>query len=410
MKTITDKALVAELLTRSVDSVYPSREVLEKALLSGKQLIIYVGIDPTADYVHLGHSTNYLLLERLHKLGHKIIVLVGDFTAMIGDPSDKTSERVRLTRDQVEQNLKTFKSQIGKILDFNDKENPIEFRFNSEWLSKLSFEQVIDLASNFTVQHMLERDLFEKRMKENKPLHVHEFFYPLMQGYDSVALNVDIEIGGTDQTFNMLAGRTLVKRYLNKEKFVITTTLLTNPVTGEKLMSKSLGTGVGLNLAPQDMFGKVMALADAGIIQIFVDCTRLSPDDIGVIRKRLESGENPKKIKLELAHEIVKMYYGEAAAQSAEEAFEKTFAKGGVPDDVLQVKFSKGDSLAELLIKAGVVESKADWRRLIDGGAVHAVAGISDDAKDEKIIDPNFTPKEVVVLKIGKRRFVKVIV
>ena len=386
--------------------------MLESALLSGKQLSIYMGIDPTADYVHLGHSTNYLILERLHKLGHKIIVLVGDFTAMIGDPSDKNAERTRLTSEQVKKNLETFKEQIGKVLNFDDKENPIEFRFNSEWLSKLSFEKLIDLASNFTVQHMLERDLFEKRIKENKPLHVHEFFYPLMQGYDSVALDVDLEIGGTDQTFNMLAGRTLVKRYLNREKFVITTTLLTNPVTGEKLMSKSLGTGVGLNLSSQEMFGKVMTIADAGVIQVFVDCTRLPMEKIDAIRKRLESGENPKNIKLELAYEVVKMYHGENAAKSAQESFENTFAKGGVPDDMLEIKLSgdaKDGALVEALMKSEVVSSKADWRRLVGEGAVKVMGGDGESSDGAKIDDANFKPANGAILKIGKRRFVKVV-
>src|SRR6266403_2544048 len=234
------KEKIEEVLTRSIDTVYPSKEVVLKALSSGKPLRIYMGIDPTATYVHLGHSTNYIILKRFHELGHKIIVLIGDFTAMIGDPSDKSAARKKLTKEDVENNLKTFKEQIGKILDFSNKENPIEFRFNSEWLAKLTFEDSVALASHFTVQQMIERDTFEKRLKDQKPLYVHEFFYPLMQGYDSVALEADIEIGGTDQTFNMLAGRTLVKTYKQREKFVISTTLLENPVTGEKLMSKSL--------------------------------------------------------------------------------------------------------------------------------------------------------------------------
>ncbi len=402
MKINTDQKKIEEILTRSIDTIYPSKTILEEFLLSGKQIKIYVGIDPTANYVHIGHSTNYLILERLHKLGHKIIVLVGDFTAMIGDPSDKTAERVRLTREQIMTNLKTFKEQIGKILDFEDKENPIEFRFNSEWLSKLTFEQLIDLSSNFTVQHMLERDMFEKRMKENKPLYVHEFFYPLMQGYDSVALEVDMEIGGTDQTFNMLAGRTLSRRYLNREKFVITTTLLTNPVTGEKLMSKSLGTGVGLNEPPQEMFGKVMALADAGIVQTFLDCTRLPVEEIVNIRQRFEKGENPKILKLELAHEIVKMYHGDKEADKALESFEKTFSKGGVPEDIQEVNILEDESLAEVLVKAGVIDSKTEWRRLINDGAIKL-------ENDDKVTDPDFKPVDKTILKIGKRRFVKIV-
>ncbi|TSC69833.1 MAG: tyrosyl-tRNA synthetase, partial [Parcubacteria group bacterium Gr01-1014_70] len=222
----TDKEKIEEVLTRSVEQIYPTKQALEELLSSGRQIKVYVGIDPTADYVHLGHSTNYLVLERLHHLGHKIIVLVGDFTAMIGDPSDKTAARAPLSRKEVAHNLQSFKGQIGKILDFENENNPIDFVFNSTWLSKLDFGKLVELASNFTVQQMLERDMFEKRMRENKPLYVHEFFYPLLQGYDSVALEVDLEVGGTDQTFNMLAGRTLVRRYRKREKFVLTTTLL----------------------------------------------------------------------------------------------------------------------------------------------------------------------------------------
>ena len=203
---------IQELLSRAVDTIYPSSEELEQVLLSGKKLNVYMGIDPTADYIHLGHSTNYLVLERFHRLGHSITVLVGDFTAMIGDPSDKSAARQRLTKDEVKANFESYKQQIAKILDLGHADNPIHFRFNSEWLAKLTFEDSVELASNFTVQQMLERDAFSKRVNEEKPLYVHEFFYPLMQGYDSVALEADVEIGGTDQTFNMLAGRTLVKR------------------------------------------------------------------------------------------------------------------------------------------------------------------------------------------------------
>ncbi|MEK9184740.1 MAG: tyrosine--tRNA ligase [Patescibacteria group bacterium] len=397
----TDSEKIEELLTRSVDSIYPNKEALKEVLLSNKKISVYVGIDPTADYVHLGHSTNYLLLERLHKLGHKIIVLVGDFTAMIGDPTDKMAARVVLTKDQVVKNLATFKSQIGKILDFENKENPIEFRFNSEWLSKLTFEKIIDLASNFTVQQMLQRDMFEKRISENKPLFVHEFFYPLMQGYDSVALEVDLEIGGTDQTFNMLAGRTLVRRYLNHEKFVLTTTLLVDPITGEKMMSKSLGTGVGLNETANNMFGKIMALPDFGIIQVFIDCTRLSMVDVMEKKRRLDMGENPKNIKVELAKEIVTLYHGKEMAQKAEEDFENTFKKGGIPEDTKEVLVNKGESLSKIFLEQGIVKSKGELRRLMEEGAVkEADGGIINDF--EYIINKNLT------LRVGKRRFIKI--
>lgn len=398
-KVITDREKIAEILSRSIDTVYPTKKALEEVLLSGKRLSIYVGIDPTADYVHIGHSTNYLILERLHNLGHKIIVLVGDFTAMIGDPSDKTSARVQLTRENVLENLRSFKEQIGKILDFNNKDNPIEFHFNSEWLSKLSFEKLAELASNFTVQQMLQRDMFEKRIKENKPLYVHEFFYPLMQGYDSVALDVDLEIGGTDQTFNMLAGRTLVKRYLNREKFVVTTTLLVNPVTGEKLMSKSLGTGIALNDSAQNMFGKTMAIADEGVIQTFVDCTRFSMEEIEAKKKRLASGENPKNIKLELAHALVSMYHNEKIADEARSEWEKTFSEKETPSDMPILSLSGAD-LVSVLIEAGAVSSKSEARRVIEQKGVKV--------NGEVVIDHARILKSGDVVQKGKMHFFKV--
>lgn len=401
---LTDEQKIAELLTRSVDSIYPTKEKLEELLKSGKQISVYVGIDPTADYVHLGHSTNYLILERLHKLGHKITVLVGDFTAMIGDPSDKTSARVQLTNDEIQKNLASFKEQIGKILDFNNTENPIEFKFNSEWLSQLNFEKLAELAANFTVQQMLERDMFKKRLEEKKPLFVHEFFYPLMQGYDSVALEVDLEVGGTDQTFNMLAGRTLARRYLDKEKYVLTTTLLTNPVTGEKMMSKSLGTGIGLNETAENMFGKTMALPDEGVIQTFIDCTRVTMQEINEKKKRLEAGENPKDIKLELAHEIVCMYHSEKAADAARENWQKAFSKKEIPDDMPEVKVEAGTSVVDIIVSQDIADSKTSARRLIDESAV------TNLDTGEKITDPQAKIDASVRLKIGKKNFVKIVV
>jgi tyrosyl-tRNA synthetase len=397
-----DKEKINELLTRSVDTIYPGRDALRELLLSGKQITVYVGIDPTADYVHLGHSTNYLLLERLHQLGHRIIVLVGDFTAMIGDPSDKTTARGALTRKEVLANLKTFKAQIGKILDFKDKKNPIEFKFNRTWLSKLSFEKIAELASNFTVQQMLERDMFAKRVREHAPLYVHEFLYPLLQGYDSVAMKVDLEIGGTDQTFNMLAGRTLVRRYLGREKFVLTTTLLVNPTTGEKMMSKSLGTGIGLNESAENMFGKTMALPDPGIIQTFIDCTRLPMAEIKKKEQRLARGENPKNLKLELAHEIVTMYHGARAADAAQANWENVFSDKKIPDAMPTVRAKAGTKLIDVLVTQKIAESKTQARRLFEEGA------IKDLDRDQKITDPNTEVTGDATLKIGKKTFLKI--
>lgn len=401
MTVNTDPAAIEEVLSRSIAEVLPTKEGLREQLASGRQLSFYVGIDPTADYVHLGHSTNYLLLERLHAMGHKIIVLVGDFTAMIGDPSDKTSMRVQLTADEVQENLRSFKQQIGKILNFDDTENPIEFRFNSEWLSKLTFADTVELASNFTVQQMIERDAFKKRIAAEKPLFVHEFFYPLMQGYDSVALEVDVEIGGTDQTFNMLAGRTLLKRFKNKEKFVISTTLLENPETGEKLMSKSLGTGVGLDESAKSMFIKTMQLADPGIMQVFVDCTRLSLEEIDVCRKRLEAGENPRDIKLALATEVVRMYHGEEAAQKAQQDWISEVSQKALADDIQSLVVTNPVNLVEVITGQGIVDSKSKARRLIAQGAVR----VNDVRVEPEIEEVTATSGDI--LQVGKKHSFK---
>jgi len=398
----TNPEKVRELLSRSVSVIYPNKEEFEKKLLSGKQMRVYVGIDPTAPYVHLGHATNYLVLKRFHELGHKIIVLIGDFTAMVGDPSDKTALRKRLTKNEVVQNLKTFKSQIGKILDFNNIKNPIEIKFNSKWLSPLTFKDTIDLASHFTVQQMIERDVFEKRILEKKPLYVHEFFYPLMQGYDSVALTADAEVGGTDQTFNMLTGRTLVKNYQKRDKFVLVTNLLENPTTGEKLMSKSLGTGIGLNESSNEMFGKVMALPDQVMIQMFTDCTNISMGEIQQKEQSIKNGANPRDLKIELAYEIVKMYHSVVLADEAKQNFIKTFSKKEIPEDVTEFFANVGDFLGDLVSRAGLVKSKTEFRRLVEEGAVHNMG------KNLVITDPSYKIEYSGVFKIGKRRFLRI--
>ncbi len=398
------KQKIEEALTRSVDTVYPSKEVVAEALSSDKKLRVYMGIDPTATYVHLGHSTNYIILKRFHELGHKIIVLIGDFTAMIGDPSDKSAARKKLTKEDVKNNLKTFKEQIGKILDFENKDNPIEFRFNSEWLAKLTFEDSVSLASHFTVQQMIERDTFQKRLKDQKPLYVHEFFYPLMQGYDSVALDADIEIGGTDQTFNMLAGRTLVKAYQQREKFVISTTLLENPVTGEKLMSKSLGTGIAIDEDEFAMYTKVMQLPDEAILQCFIDCTYLSISEIQSLENRIKVGENPRDIKMILADEIVKIYHGAEASKKAQEYFIQIFNKKEVAHEGIMEVPAKGKTLEDILLEENFVSSKSDLRRLVESGAVS-----NFETKDILSIDQI---KEIAVpgvYKVGKSRIIRIV-
>ena len=395
---ITDKKRIEEIFARgTVVEVLPSKEELTERLLTGERLKMYMGFDPTFTALHLGHAKSIMFMEELRRLGHEIVILFGDFTARIGDPSDRNAARKQLTPEEVKNNVASWMEQVRPLIDFNDSENPAKVMYNSEWLSKLTFTDVVNLASNFTVQQMLERDMFSKRLKENTPIHLHEFMYPLMQGYDSVVMNVDAEVCGTDQIFNALAGRTLLKRLKNKDKFVIALNLLANPKTGE-LMSKSNGTGVFINQLPNDLFGSIMSLPDPMIEPLFLNCTRIPMNEKDSI---IDLG--PREAKARVASDIVKRLRGEDAAKIAETSFDSTFSKGGVPEDVQGIKFSKGgESLVELLIKAGIVPSKTEWRRLVNDGAVR-------NEKDEKITNVNFAPTETTILKIGKRRFVKII-
>ena len=396
MKTGIDQKRIDELFARgTVTDIFPSKEALVKKLLAGEKIRIYYGLDPTHTAIHLGHAKNMIFLEELRQLGNEVIVLFGDFTAQIGDPSDKGATRKSLTNEDVIRNMADWVRQISPIIDFKDKENPAQIKHNSEWLAKLSFADILNLASNFTVQQLIERDMFQKRLKEGSPIHLHEFMYPLMQGYDSVAMDVDAELCGTDQIFNALAGRTLMKKLKDKEKFVIALNLVANPVTGQ-LMSKSNGTGVFIDQPANSLFGSLMALPDPMIEPLFTNCTR-----IPMTEKDSILAQGPRIAKAIIAKDIVKRFHGEDAAVVAEQAFIATFAKGGVPDDILEIKLD-GATLVEVLIKAGVVPSKTEWRRLVTDGAVRT-------EKDEKITDPAFVPTSGIILKIGKRRFVKIV-
>src|SRR3989338_9151345 len=268
-----------EFLNRWADAIYPSKEKFLAALESKKRLVFYLGIDPTAPHLHLWHSTNFLLLKALQGLGHKIIILIGDFTARIGDPTGKDETRKPLTAAQVKKNYYNYKQQISKILDFKSKNNPAEIKFNGRWLGKLSSEEIVELAAKLTHGYMIKRNMFQKRLKENKEIYIHEFLYPLFQGYDSVAMDVDGEVGGTDQTFNMLVGRDLMKAYKNKEKFVITTPLLINPKTSRKLMSKTESC-IALDAPANDMYGQIMALPDEVIMDCFRLCTEIKLEEL----------------------------------------------------------------------------------------------------------------------------------
>lgn len=390
---------IKEALNKHIDSIYPSKEALENVLKSGKKLTIYWGIDPTASDIHLGHSTNLFVLRRFQNLGHKVIILIGDYTAQIGDPSGKDKLRKVLTKEEIKRNYQTYKQQILKILD----SKKTTFRFNSEWWNKMSAKKLLEIDRLFTHQQVIERDMFQKRIEKKLPISMMEFQYPLLQGYDSVALNTDIELGATDQLFNMLVGRYLVKTLLKKEKFVIITPLLVNPETGKKLMSKSEGNYISIQDNPNQMYGKMMALPDAIILTCFKLCTDLGEDRIKNIESRLGRRENPKNLKTELAFEIVKIYHGEKNAKEAGEEFNKVFRKHELPEKMPVATLKRGSYNAiDLLLKLNLVKSKSEARRLVNENAIKINGEI---IKDPKI---KINVASGLVAQIGKKRFVKI--
>ena len=339
MKTREEK--VKEILDRGiVKQILPTKEEFTKALLGEKKLRFYIGADPTSSALHLSHAKNYMLLEEFRQLGHEVIVLIGDFTARIGDPTEKSATRKQLSREEVLENVKNWTEQIKPLMDFKTQDNPAKILYNNDWLASLTMEDVINLASNVTVQQLLERDMFQKRLKEDKPIYLHEFMYPLMQGYDSVAMDVDVELCGTDQIFNALMGRTLIKKFKNKDKFVVAVNLMENPKTGE-LMSKSRGTGIFLNFSAEDMFGGIMAQPDEMIEVFFVNNTRIPLDEV----KKIIAENNPKDAKIRAAYEVTKIFHGEEQAQAAQAVFAKKFQKRETPDEMDTIK-AGSDSLS----------------------------------------------------------------
>jgi len=410
MKT-TNEQKIEEILTRGVEKIYPTKESLEQVLLSGKKLKIYIGIDPTNPNIHIGNAVVLWKLREFQDLGHKVILLLGDFTGRIGDPSDKNSMRPRLNHEQVLENAKTYKEQASKILDFKSKNNPCELLFNSAWLDKLTNKELLELAGHFTVQQMIERDLFQKRLAENKPIGLHEFLYPLYQGYDSVAMEVDMEIGGQDQTFNMLIGRDLVESYLKKEKFVLATTLLEG--TDGRKMSKSWGNVINLNDSPNEKYGKVMSIKDGLIVNYFRLGTRVDEKKIEKIKKDLKSGKvNPRNVKAELAREIVSLYHGERIAEGAEKEFDKVFKENKVPTEIPEfsidkiISTNKGKKtldILDLLFEINLVSSKSEAKRMIIQKGIKVNGKIWSDWKKEVEI------KKGIIIQVGKRKAVKII-
>jgi tyrosyl-tRNA synthetase len=392
--------MVDKVLDRGVVvQILPTKEEFRKKLLSGEKLRFYIGADPTSKALHLSHAKNYMLLEEFRQLGHEVIVLIGDFTARIGDPSDKATARKQLSREEVLENVKSWVEQIKPLMDFSTKENPAKIMYNHDWLSKLTMEDVVNLASNVTVQQMLERDMFQKRLKEERPIFVHEFMYPLMQGYDSVAMDVDVEMCGTDQIFNALMGRTLLKKFRNKDKFVVAVNLMENPVTGE-LMSKSKGTGIFLDFSPEDMYGGIMAQADEMIKVFLVNNTRLPLDEIDEIMKT----SNPRDAKMRAAFEVVKIFHGVEKAQAAQDVFVQKFQKKEVPDEMEEIIFSSDAvSLFDILKKCLAGTSNSDIKRLVEQG------GVKIEGEVKKGLEDNIALSDSgLVLKAGKLKWFRI--
>lgn len=389
-----------ELVSRGIESVYPSKEYVLSRLTEGKKLKVYLGIDPTGPTLHLGHMIAIKKLAEFQKMGHQAILLIGDFTAMIGDPTDKLAARKQLTKKEVQKNLKLYVKQAEVFLSFKGA-NKALVCYNSAWLGKMKFEDVLSLASHMTVDQMLKRDMFERRMKDGQPVYIHEFMYPLMQGYDSVALDVDGEIGGNDQMFNMLVGRTLLKQLKNKEKFVMTVKLFSD--SSGKKMGKTEGNMVSLLDTPFDMFGKIMSWSDGMILSGFELCTNLSLSELEEISKNISKGDlPPRDAKMLLGYEIVKIYHGEKKAGLAQSEFVKTFQKKEIPDDVPCAKVSRGEFLVDIFIREDILKSKNEFRRLLSEGAV------TNAVTKEKITDVSFQIEFDTVYKIGKHRFLSV--
>ena len=390
-----------KIILKGVDDLIDEkdlREKLVKANKEGRQLVVKLGLDPSAPDIHLGHTVVLRKMKQLQDLGHKVVIIIGDFTGKIGDPTGKSKTRNALTTEQVLENAKTYQKQIFKVLD----EEKTEVRFNSEWLAKLNFEDVVKLAATITVARMLEREDFKKRYESHTPISVHEFFYPLMQGYDSVAINADIELGGTDQRFNLLMGRALQKEFGQESQVVIMMPIIEG-LDGVNKMSKSLGNYIGVDEEAGVMYQKAMEIPDELIVKYYNLVTDVHPDVVNKIEQDLKEDKvNPRDIKMGLAKEIVRLYHGEEKANFAEERFKSVFQKGQIPSDILTVEASKENfDLAQIVVDNKLVPSKSELRRLVKQGGVKV--------NSEKVNDLQEVVLEgELIVQIGKKKFIKI--
>jgi len=384
---------IDEILTRGVANIIPGKELLEKELKSGKKLNIYLGIDPTFTELHLGNGVVLRKIQQFADAGHNVTFLIGDYTCLIGDTSDKDSLRPALSVEQIQENFKSYKKQAEKILDFSK----VKVRYNSEWLGKLNYEEIIKLTRHFTLGDFISRELIKKRLQDGKPINLSEVLYPVAQGYDSYSMDTDVQVGGTDQTFNIQAGRTLQKNLRNKESFALTTPIMEG--TDGRKMSKSYGNAIWLDDPANDMYAKVMAINDDLIMIYYELATKVPMQEIKQLENEFKSGKNPMEFKKALAFEIVKELHSEEDAEQAAENFEKTVQKHEQPTQIPELKFKENQKIEDLLTEEGIVPSKSEVKRLGEQGGLTI---------DDKKIKSDDTVKEGI-LRIGKTRHFKLI-
>ncbi len=392
-----------EIIKKGAEEIIPEKELfkkLEKSYKENKPLIIKAGFDPTAPDIHLGHTVLLRKMKHFQDLGHTVVFLIGDFTALIGDPTGRNKTRKPITKEEILKNTETYKEQVFKILD--SEKTVIDF--NSRWLSKLTLEDIINITSKYTVARILERDDFTKRYKEGIAISMHELLYPLMQGYDSIALKADVELGGTDQKFNLLVGRYLQKEYGQEPQIILTMPILEG-LDGINKMSKSLGNYIGVYDSPSDMFGKIMSISDELMYRYYLLLTDVSEKEINNWKREVEVGKiNPKDLKIKLGKMIVSDFWSEDDAKKASKEFEHVFGKkDGVPDDIPEVKFEKSEiTLIELLKKIASDISSSELKRLIKSSA------ISIDGEKINEAGKNVRLKDNIIVRIGKKRFYRI--
>lgn len=394
-KIITDEQKINAVLTKGVEEAI-DRESLERKLKSGKQLRIKFGVDPTAPDLHLGHSVPLRKLKEFQNLGHKAVLIIGDFTAMIGDPTGKSETRKPLTEREVKENLKKYLKQAEKIIDIKKA----EIKYNSSWFKKKGTSELLKLTAAGSIQQVLHRADFKKRIDEGNDITLSEVIYPLLQGYDSVKVKSDIELGGTDQKFNLLMGRK-VQRYFNQPEQDIITVPLLEGLDGARKMSKSFDNYIGVREDAESIFGKIMSIPDNLILKYFELLTDFTENEISEIKNKMKDGENPRDFKMRLAEEIVKLYYNEKAAEKARENFIKVFSKREMPEEIKELKFTESPNIVGFLLKTGLVKSKSQAWSLVQQGAI--------EINKEKIKDPHYQITSEVVVKIGKKHFIKVV-